>query len=41
LGGLAAGKYQTTIGGKVELRSDGFLAIDDGTGNYLAGAALP
>jgi len=23
------------------LRADGFLAIDDGTGNYLAGAALP
>jgi len=41
LGGLAAGKYQTPIGGKVELRADGFLAIDDGTGNYLAGAALP
>ena len=41
LGGLPAGKYQSTIGGKVELRTDGFLAIDDGTGNYLAGAALP
>ena len=41
LGGLAAGKYQAPIGGKVELRADGFLAIDDGTGNYLAGAALP
>jgi N-acetylglucosamine-6-phosphate deacetylase len=41
LGGLAAGKYQTPIGGKVELRADGFLAIDDGTGNYLAGASLP
>lgn len=41
LGGLAAGKYLTPIGGKVELRADGFLAIDDGTGNYLAGAALP
>ena len=41
LGGLPAGKYQTPIGGKVELRADGFLAIDDGTGNYLAGAALP
>jgi hypothetical protein len=27
--------------GKVELRDDGFLAIDDDTGNYLAGAALP
>jgi N-acetylglucosamine-6-phosphate deacetylase len=41
LGGLPAGKYQTPIGGKVELRADGSLAIDDGTGNYLAGAALP
>ena len=41
LGGLPAGKYQTPIGGKVELKADGFLAIDDGTGNYLAGAALP
>jgi N-acetylglucosamine-6-phosphate deacetylase len=41
LGGLPAGKYQTPIGGKVVLKEDGFLAIDDGTGNYLAGAALP
>ena len=41
LGGLPAGKYQTPIGGKVELKADGFLVIDDGTGNYLAGAALP
>ena len=41
LGGLPAGKYHTPIGGKVELKADGFLAIDDGTGNYLAGAALP
>jgi len=41
LGGMSAGKYETSIGGKVELRADGFLAIDDATGNYLAGAALP
>lgn len=41
LGGLPAGKYETPIGGKVELRADGFLAIDDGAGRYLAGAALP
>lgn len=41
LGGLPAGKYETPIGGKVELKADGFLAIDDGTGHYLAGAALP
>lgn len=41
LGGLTAGKYQTPVGGKVELRADGCLVLDDGTGNYLAGAALP
>jgi N-acetylglucosamine-6-phosphate deacetylase len=41
LGGMAPGKYETPIGGKVVLREDGFLAIDDGTGNYLAGAASP
>ncbi len=41
LGGMAPGKYETPIGGKVLLREDGFLAIDDGTGNYLAGAASP
>jgi N-acetylglucosamine-6-phosphate deacetylase len=41
LGGMPPGKYASPIGGKVELRADGFLAIDDGTGNYLAGAALP
>jgi N-acetylglucosamine-6-phosphate deacetylase len=38
---MAPGKHETPIGGKVVLREDGFLAIDDGTGNYLAGAALP
>jgi len=41
LGGLPAGKYQTPVGGQVELRPDGCLVLDDGTGNYLAGAALP
>jgi len=41
LGGMVPGQYETPIGGKVVLREDGFLAIDDGTGNYLAGAALP
>ena len=41
VGGLAPGKYTTAVGGKVELRPDGFLALDDGTGKYLAGAALP
>jgi N-acetylglucosamine-6-phosphate deacetylase len=38
---MPPGKYASPIGGKVELREDGFLAIDDGTGHYLAGAALP
>jgi len=41
LGGMSAGKYQAPVGGKVELRADGCLVLDDGTGNYLAGAALP
>jgi N-acetylglucosamine-6-phosphate deacetylase len=41
LGGMPPGKYASPIGGKVELRADGFLAMDDGTGSYLAGAALP
>ena len=41
LGGLPAGKYQTPIGGKVVLYASGFLAIDDGTRSYLAGAASP
>jgi N-acetylglucosamine-6-phosphate deacetylase len=41
LGGLPSGKYQTPIGGKVELRADGLLTMDDGTGKYLAGASLP
>jgi N-acetylglucosamine-6-phosphate deacetylase len=41
LGGMTPGKYETPIGGKVVLREDGFLAIDDRTGHYLAGAALP
>lgn len=41
LGGMPAGRYATPVGGKVILREDGFLALDDGTGNYLAGAALP
>ncbi len=41
LGGLPSGKYQTPISGKVELRADGLLTMDDGTGKYLAGASLP
>ena len=41
LGGMPAGKYVTPIGGKVELRADGLLTLDDGTGKYLAGASLP
>lgn len=41
LGGMPAGRYRTPVGGAVILREDGFLGLDDGTGNYLAGAALP
>ncbi|MBM3826148.1 MAG: amidohydrolase family protein [Verrucomicrobia bacterium] len=41
LGGMPAGRYATSVGGKVIVREDGYLALDDGTGNYLAGAALP
>lgn len=41
LGGMPAGRYRTPVGGNVVLREDGFLGLDDGTGNYLAGAALP
>jgi N-acetylglucosamine-6-phosphate deacetylase len=41
LGGMPAGRHVTPVGGKVILREDGFLGLDDGTGNYLAGAALP
>jgi N-acetylglucosamine-6-phosphate deacetylase len=41
LGGMAPGKYETPIGGKVVLYASGFLAIDDGTRSYLAGAASP
>lgn len=41
LGGLPAGRYVTPIGGRVVLGEDGRLVLDDGTGNYLAGAALP
>lgn len=41
LGGLAPGNYDASIGGAVTLRADGHLGLNDGTGQYLAGAALP
>ena len=41
LGGMAPGSYDASIGGAVILRADGYLGMDDGTGQYLAGAALP
>ena len=41
LGGMAPGNYDASIGGAVTLRADGYLGMNDGTGNYLAGAALP
>lgn len=41
LGGMAPGNYDASIGGAVTLRADGYLGMDDGTGQYLAGAALP
>ncbi|MEO7940113.1 MAG: hypothetical protein ABIR55_15910, partial [Burkholderiaceae bacterium] len=41
LGGMAAGHYQASVGGPVILAADGHLTMDDGTGQYLAGAALP
>jgi N-acetylglucosamine-6-phosphate deacetylase len=41
LGGMAPGHYDASIGGAVILRADGHLGMDDGTGQYLAGAALP
>lgn len=41
LGGLAPGHYQASVGGPVILAADGHLTMDDGTGQYLAGAALP
>lgn len=41
LGGMAAGHYQASVGGPVILAANGHLTMDDGTGQYLAGAALP
>jgi N-acetylglucosamine-6-phosphate deacetylase len=41
LGGMAPGNYDASIGGAVTLRADGYLGMNDGTGQYLAGAALP
>ena len=41
LGGMPPGRYNASIGGPVHLSADGRLGADDGTGEYLAGAALP
>lgn len=41
LGGLPAGEYQASIGGQVSLNALGRLSMNDGTDQYLAGAALP
>jgi len=41
LGGLAPGHYQASIGGAVKLGSNGRLSMNDGSDQYLAGAALP
>jgi len=41
IGGMPAGIYDASIGGKVQLTADGRLSMNDGTGQYLAGAALP
>ena len=41
IGGLPPGRYDATIGGAVSLSADGRLSPNDGSGEYLAGAALP
>ena len=41
LGGLPAGSYQASIGGAVSLSANGRLSMNDGSDQYLAGAALP
>lgn len=41
LGGLPAGQYQASIGGAVSLNVNGRLSMNDGSDQYLAGAALP
>lgn len=41
LGGMPAGLYDASIGGAVSLSADGRLSMNDSSGQYLAGAALP
>lgn len=41
LGGMPAGLYDSSIGGAVSLDANGRLTMNDGGGQYLAGAALP
>jgi N-acetylglucosamine-6-phosphate deacetylase len=41
IGGMAAGHYQASIGGAVTLSAGGRLSMNDGSDQYLAGAALP
>ena len=41
IGGLPAGVYAASIGGEVKLSEDGRLSMNDGSDQYLAGAALP
>ncbi len=41
LGGMPAGHYQASIGGAVTLSAGGRLSMNDGSDQYLAGAALP
>ena len=41
LGGMPPGRYNASIGGPVHLSADGRLSLNDGTGEFLAGAALP
>ena len=41
IGGMPAGRYDASIGGMVNLSGDGRLSLNDGKGEYLAGAALP
>lgn len=41
LGAMPPGEYEASIGGPVVLTTEGRLAMNDGTGQFLAGAALP
>ncbi len=41
IGGMAPGHYEASVGGSVILTADGHLTMNDGTGQFLAGAALP